>query len=54
VQHTEFGGIKFLSNYLPNSGVTLVSLSSSSLSPFLLGRFSLISEGLIIYFVKTI
>jgi hypothetical protein len=24
--HPEFGGIKFLSNYLPNSGVTLLSL----------------------------
>jgi hypothetical protein len=30
----EFGGIKFLSNYQPNSGVTLVSLVSLSLSLF--------------------
>jgi hypothetical protein len=31
VQHLEFGGIKFLSYYHPNSGVTL-SLSSFYLS----------------------
>jgi hypothetical protein len=35
-------GVKFLSNYLPNSGVTLVSLSSLSLSLFLLATIKLI------------
>jgi hypothetical protein len=38
--------------YLPNLGVTLFSLSLVPLSRFLLGRFSLISEGLIILFCQ--
>jgi hypothetical protein len=42
--------MKFLSNYQPNSGVTLLSLSLVSLSLFLFGRISLISEGLFILF----
>jgi hypothetical protein len=40
----------FFSNYHPNSGVTLLS----SFSLFILSRFGLISEELIIYFYQNI
>jgi hypothetical protein len=47
------GGIKFLSKYLPNLGVTPY-LSLASLSLFLMSRCSLISEGIIIYFCQNL
>jgi hypothetical protein len=50
VQHPKIRGIKFLSKYLPNSGVTLLSLVSLSLFTF--ARISLISEGLIVLFFQ--